>query len=733
MSTDYPKPGPSQTGLSLMRLTALVWVLFSAWAMASDGPLIDPANRASLTLSMQHLEPHLPPAGGSAFDALFTVERDGSWVYHVPYPFSRLMDRLDRAVGIESADVESSLKSVLIPFSRCVNRDLVNPRQLSFPRMVVGVDSESSTVAEERPVFIKNRVFLGYQPKANIIEVISYNDAAGRFEFQVVSDYREGGKPKVEYANRTLCISCHQNGGPIFSRAPWSETSSDNEISEQLMAEGAGGIDRLIYPTGTVDRATDQARLFNAYQMLWGSLCEGKNRNDSIRCRAGLFELMLEKRFFRIRGAYTDSEHVSKFFVPIAGVNFIERWPSGIPVPTADIPNRRPMRIATPTMVTPRVDPLRPRPTRLVLPFEEISRLIDGLAQFLPFADIKSLNDYLYDANPDPARVRWRYRGSCEIVNHDHGYDQGLLSVECQVSDRSLHRHFNMLGDLSIHEENVVSREPLNRWLVGDGMFFNDVYHEGSPISIDGDNWKITLRFNSGDSGLHVWLPDGAAMETVVIRWPRNPGEQTPIPSLSHVTGDAVMTLRPGYERIETAIMAMVERAEAGELDVFDSGAFRGGAVIQALLSEMGEKSTPWCCDDWSQMPAPERVEALPVASADSTLAGFNLYCAECHALPSHSPSSFLSGSAIEVAEKLNECAEQIYYRLGMWDMGPKQRGKTPMPPMLHIMRLEQLVAADQMRGQLNDLRNHVAMLLERSAADVMENGYENTKPCGPF
>lgn len=730
MSPDYSKPAPSSIALPLALLAAIGLLLVSVWAVAADAPLIASSQKESLTLSMQHLEPNLPAAGRSSFDALFIEHRDGQWQYDVPYPFSRLLDRLDLAVGIQSEKKESSLKSVLIPFSRCLNRDLANPRQLSLPRMVVGVDSESSTVPEDRPVFIKNRVFLGYQPKANTIEVISYNEAAGRFEFQVVSDYRKGGKPEVEYANRTLCISCHQNGGPIFARAPWSETSSNNDVSEGLMAAGAGGIDRLIYPTGTVDRASDQARLFNAYQVLWGPMCEGKNRSESIRCRAGLLELMLEKRFFRIRGAFTDSAHVSKYFVPIAGASFIERWPSGIPVPTADIPDRRPLRLAKPTMVRPRVDPSRPRPIRLVLPFEEISRLIQGLAQFLPFIDIKTLNDHLYDANPG---VRWRFRGSCEIVNQDHGDDRGLVSVECQVSDRSLHRHFNLLGDLSFQDESILSREPLNRWLVGDGMFFNDVYHQGGPISIDGDNWKIVLKFDAGDSGLHVWLPDGAAMETVAIRWPRNAGEQSPLTSMSNITGEAVMTLRPGYEQIQTAIEAMVERADAGELDVFDSGAFRGGAVIQALLREMGVTSTPWCCDNWSQMPALDRVEAVPVASTDPTLAGFNRYCAECHALPHDSPSSFLSGSAQEVAEKLNECAEQIYYRLGMWNREMKQREKTPMPPMLHIMKLQALSADDKIRGDLSHLRDHVATLLDRGATEVMENGYENTKPCGPF
>ena len=69
-------------------------------------------------------------------------------------------------------------------------------------------------------IFLKDRMFLGYQEKADILEVISYNEGAARFEFQVVTDYRAGGTPQVMYANRTLCVACHQNA----ARPLWVET-----------------------------------------------------------------------------------------------------------------------------------------------------------------------------------------------------------------------------------------------------------------------------------------------------------------------------------------------------------------------------------------------------------------------------------------------------------------------------------------------------------------------------
>ena len=41
-------------------------------------------------------------------------------------------------------------------------------------------------------MFARDRLYLGYQENANLIEVISYNEAAARFEFQLVRDYRAG-------------------------------------------------------------------------------------------------------------------------------------------------------------------------------------------------------------------------------------------------------------------------------------------------------------------------------------------------------------------------------------------------------------------------------------------------------------------------------------------------------------------------------------------------------------
>ena len=89
------------------------------------------------------------------------------------------------------------VKQVLIPLGRSLQRNAGAPDFFRYPRVVAAVDAEA---ADSSGMPLKDRLFLGYHEKAAIIEVISYNEAAGRFEFQVVKDWSTGSK-----ASRLLC------------------------------------------------------------------------------------------------------------------------------------------------------------------------------------------------------------------------------------------------------------------------------------------------------------------------------------------------------------------------------------------------------------------------------------------------------------------------------------------------------------------------------------------------
>ena len=119
--------------------------------------------------------------GRSLFDQL-TLGEDGSSRV-LPYPFPRLLRQIEASAGFDAAD--DPIAKILIPRGRSLQREAASPDYYAFPRVVIALDRDSGS---GKPV--KNRLFLGYQERAHSIEVISYNETAGRFEFQVVDDYR---------------------------------------------------------------------------------------------------------------------------------------------------------------------------------------------------------------------------------------------------------------------------------------------------------------------------------------------------------------------------------------------------------------------------------------------------------------------------------------------------------------------------------------------------------------
>ena len=152
---------------------------------------------------------------------------------------------------------------MLIPLGRSLQRHAAeNGDYFRYPRVVIAVTGEA---ADSTTPYLKDRLYLGFHEKAETLEVISYNPAAGRFEFQVADDYRAGGTARLRYANRALCLACHQNAAPIFSRQSWDESSANPRIATSLGA-AAPGFYALAWRAGVdipnaIDDATDRANL----------------------------------------------------------------------------------------------------------------------------------------------------------------------------------------------------------------------------------------------------------------------------------------------------------------------------------------------------------------------------------------------------------------------------------------------------------------------------------------
>jgi len=186
-----PPAGTSNTG-SAKDTDAPTWVVSAA--VAGDAPPVD---------------------GRSLFDFVVTDMQGGTGVQAVPWPFTALMARLEEALG---DDDSKAIAGVLIPIGRSLQRNAANPHFFDSPRVVIAVVGDGADRPGESGMLLKDRLYIGYQERAATMEVISYNEAAGRFEFEIVSDYREGGTAELRYVDRENCVPCHQNHAPIFSR-----------------------------------------------------------------------------------------------------------------------------------------------------------------------------------------------------------------------------------------------------------------------------------------------------------------------------------------------------------------------------------------------------------------------------------------------------------------------------------------------------------------------------------
>jgi mono/diheme cytochrome c family protein len=362
--------------------------MLPAWAFESPEWVVDPAAPGD----------HLPPVGVSLFDALFAGTRDGRVTHMLPFPFEKLLARVDAQLLGDPASLLPPAKRVLIPLGRSLQRTAAAPDYFRFPRVVVGVDSPPAPGA----LLLKDRLFVAYQEKSAVLEVISYNEAAGRFEFQLVKDYRAGGNPQVFYANRTICFACHQNGAPIFSRALWDETNANPLVAATLTQAGRSfygiPVGRGVDVPYAIDNAVRRANRFALTQRLWREGCGGGEAGA--RCRGGLFEAALRLRLDDGRAPPPDAAFEAAVARPLRA-SAARLWPAGLAIGRPDLPNRNPLQglVRWPdgpaegvarSHVAARFDALLPRMPDTVWQGEApdaVAEVVAGVAEFVADGD----------------------------------------------------------------------------------------------------------------------------------------------------------------------------------------------------------------------------------------------------------------------------------------------------------------------------------------------------------
>jgi hypothetical protein len=366
--------------------------------------------------------PNLPPAGRSLFDHLVTVREDGEQHLRVPYPLPKLIDLIN-------SKTTKPVVPALLPKGRSLQRLAANPDFFKHPRVVVGVVGDPKQTDADLGLYMRNQLFLGHVDTTDVLEVISYNPEAGRFEFQIVEDYKAGGTPRVTYARRALCVSCHQNQGPIFPVFPWDETNGDPDVSALIKAEHPNSATYLGQPIVQsrqvpyrLDNATDKANLLPAYRKLWVDGCGG-NAAGGVRCRGDVLAMALD---FALTGSFDVEGDQYKRLQNAWQTYWAAAMPDGIKIRSADLKNRDPLaaatgaggttnvnlsgaisdadrelleRLAADAALEPEFEPLTPRPDAIdTWEFDvggDTNRIIFGIAEFFTDLDRKLIKKHM--------------------------------------------------------------------------------------------------------------------------------------------------------------------------------------------------------------------------------------------------------------------------------------------------------------------------------------------------
>jgi hypothetical protein len=255
-----------------------------------------------------------PPAGRPLLDEVFP---EG-----LPHPFEAVLTRLRALAG------DDNVETALIPLGRSLQRYAASPDYFASPRIVVAVTGDQAAgPADPR---LADRLFLGYQPAAEVIEAISYNPQAGRFEFQEIVGYAPGAAP--EPAERTVCLACHQGQGPIFPRPLWTETNANPAIAARLPLDPTfhgAPVRQTVDALDAFDAATDRAARIALANRLWAEACPDAS------CRAALLIAAIR---LGLTGTQTYASAVQAAF----DANHA-RWPEGLATISPDLPNRDPL------------------------------------------------------------------------------------------------------------------------------------------------------------------------------------------------------------------------------------------------------------------------------------------------------------------------------------------------------------------------------------------------------
>ncbi|MCZ6830497.1 MAG: hypothetical protein O7F73_13095 [Gammaproteobacteria bacterium] len=538
------------------------------------------------------------------FDRLFLKVVDGRSRYQIPFPFEDLTRNIAGYLDSANGEADGSIAKVLIPMGRSLQRDAAKPHYFEYPRAIVAVVGTVPANNGRSGLQLRDRLFLGYQEKSAVLEVISYNESAGRFEFQIVSDYAADSKARVSYPKRQVCLACHQNGALIWSQPAWDETNANKEVAlgiataRQLQADSnLYGIPirvPLAVPLA-ISASIERANRFSVIQRVWRELCGNSrdNSTEAAHCRARLLILALQSRlntlgqFDHHSTAYTDGLK-RRLETDWPGL-----WPVGLKLPEPLIPNRFPDPAAP--IVSAGVDPLNlrlPRETWTPGTPGLADKIIDGIAGFFSMAQIQRLDQHLYEHSIALPPVL-ELVANCRIKGRDMaGWAYRVLFFCGSTSDEK-----DQLGSTST---SVSGRLFLRQGRI-DGGYIDRVEVDGEAVLIElkvtggrlrkqDGHWLAEIDVGNKVNGQHARMPDGSAVGRISVSWitPTGWPPNWPLaPAGMSATGRVRIPVTNDTAILTAALERMITATVEGRDDALADKPLRPSVIAAALFREL--------------------------------------------------------------------------------------------------------------------------------------------------
>ena len=627
--------------------------------------IVDPGNPGAV----------IPDDGRSLFDMIVTTQTQEGSSIEVPYPFEKLIEKIAGRMKLS----DDAIKRVRIPIGRSLRREITAPDYFHSPRIIIATDSDPRLTPQHGGINLKGRLFLGYQQTSNLLEIISYNPWAGRFEFQEVHDYGPGMVPELKYSNRTLCLSCHQNAGPIFPKEPWLETDSNQQIRMRLPGQPSTSKIKAEYlprfdNVWGLDYATDRANYFASSQFIWQHACGADNRSEklkAIQCRAAMLKAVLQYHLLD----YVD-QHSSGFrewFLPMVIKNWQKKWPGGLLIATADIDDRNPFSVSK----TASQDPLNPRPPRAKW-LKPSTHLLTGIiyqtADFITETDIIQIDRFLRQQAIVKNIPVKRYRSTCRLNRTADIGIQQHIAFSCEQGNIAAEPVFSAIGVFIVAQNRIIDGNinTLELPEVSENIRFLDL--ADTPIIQDGNVLRARIPVNKYKSQIGARLFNGTLIRELEFEWPAT------LKAFSSVNNQTASLITvDDLDPLYSAIDKMTLDTQNGHGDALSAKPIRRHALLKSLHRQLGMPALKWQHD---QPSTPITVEQKrPVSQHPTAIAPFFRHCASCHMNEGKFPPGFLAGNPAQIKQKLSQCAQKILTRLSLWNINPQNRFISPMPP----------------------------------------------------